>query len=64
MPKLLIKAGDISNYFQEVFSMKKMNSFREWLLSAANAASTPIQRRLAALTRFDRNRLANAAYEP
>ncbi|NOT03005.1 MAG: hypothetical protein HOP27_00235 [Anaerolineales bacterium] len=43
--------------------MKQMQSFREWL-SAVNAASTPIQRRLAALTRFDRKRLANAAYEP
>lgn len=43
--------------------MKQMQSFREWL-SAVNSASTPIQRRLEALTRLDRNRLANAAYEP
>lgn len=43
--------------------MKKMNGFREWL-SAVNAESMPLQRRLAALTRLNHARLAEAAYQP
>lgn len=39
----------------------KMNNFHEWL-SAVNA--TPLQRRLAALTRLDRARLLAASIEP
>jgi hypothetical protein len=43
--------------------MKQMQDFREWL-SAVNAVATPHQRCLAALTRLNRARLAEAAYEP
>jgi hypothetical protein len=42
--------------------MKHMQDFREWL-SAANAASAPYQRRLAALTRLDRAQLSNVSNE-
>jgi len=42
--------------------MKHMQDFREWLF-AANAASAPHQRRLAALTRLDRVQLSNASSE-
>lgn len=40
--------------------MKQMNSFREWL-STVNSESTPLQRRLEALTRLSRVRLAEAS---
>ena len=45
--------------------MKHMQDFREWLfaVNAVNAASTPHQRRLAALTRLDRAQLSNASNE-
>jgi hypothetical protein len=42
--------------------MKHMQDFREWL-SAVNAASTPLQRRLAALTQLDRSQLSNVSNE-
>lgn len=40
--------------------MKQMNSFRKWL-SAVNAASTPLQRHLAALTHLSRDQVNSAA---
>ncbi len=38
----------------------KMNSFHKWL-SAVNAVSTPLQRRLALLTRLNRDQITSAA---
>lgn len=40
--------------------MKQMNEFRKWL-SAVNAAPTPLQRRLAVLTRLNRDQIASVA---
>lgn len=45
--------------------MKQMQDFREWLsgVNAVNSASTPYQRRLAALTRLNRAQLSDASNE-
>jgi hypothetical protein len=40
--------------------MKHMQNFREWVFATGEAAS-PLQRRLAALTRLDRARLHDAS---
>jgi hypothetical protein len=42
--------------------MKHMQDFREWL-STVNAASSPLQRRLAALTHLNRAQLSNVSSE-
>jgi hypothetical protein len=44
--------------------MKQMKDFRKWL-AAVNADSTPLQRRLAGLTRLSREQIAaTAAFSP
>jgi hypothetical protein len=53
-----------SNQAKGEFSMKNMQDFYEWL-SAGAADSTPLQRRLALLTRLSREKVKSlAAFEP